>query len=123
MESIIGEIKLWAINYAPTNWHLCDGTLLPIQQNAALYSLLGTAYGGNGTTTFALPDLRGRVPVGTGTSNGVVYNRGQQAGVENVTLTTPNIPQHTHAVNAYNGNGDQPIIWRCRVQAGEESAA
>lgn len=106
MESILGEIKLWALNYTPKGWHLCDGSLLPIQSNAALYSLLGTAYGGDGRTTFGLPDLRGRVPVGTGTNNGIQYTRGQQAGVENVTLVAAEMPQHSHGVNAYNGNGN-----------------
>ena len=106
MESILGEIKLWAINFAPTGWQLCDGSLLPIQSYAALYSLLGTAYGGNGTTTFALPDLRGRVPVGTGNQSGTTYDRGMAPGQESVGLSPNQMPQHTHDVNAYNANGN-----------------
>ena len=91
-DEFMGEIKLFAGNFVPRNWALCDGQLLPINQNQALYSLLGTTYGGNGTTTFALPDLRGRIPVGVGTNKTL----GQKSGAETVSLTTTNLPGHSH---------------------------
>ena len=95
----IGEIRLFAGNYAPVNWHLCDGTLLPISGNEALFSLIGTAYGGNGVNNFALPDFRGRVGInqgqGTGLSN---YTLGQNGGAVDVTLTSATTPAHTHAL-------------------------
>lgn len=93
----IAEIKLFGFTYAPRNYAQCNGQLLSISQNTALFSLVGTTYGGNGTTNFALPDLRGRVPIsrgqGPGTSN---YTQGQQTGVETVTLLTTQLPAHTH---------------------------
>jgi len=92
----IGQINLFSFDFAPRFWAQCNGQLLPINQNAALFSLLGTFYGGNGTTTFALPDLRGRVPIGFDGSNPV----GTAAGVESVTLTSTNLPAHTHALAA-----------------------
>ena len=100
-EAYIGEIRMFAGNYAPENWALCDGRTLPISQNEALYSLLGTTYGGNGSTTFGLPDLRGRLPIGMGQGTGLI-NRplGQQTGVETVTLTESNLPAHNHAFTA-----------------------
>ncbi len=103
MQPIVGEIKLWAIDYAPKGWALCNGALLPINQNQALYSLLGTKYGGDGVTTFALPDLRGRVPAGFGQS---APTMGGQAGSETVTLTAQTAPQHIHFVKVTSGNGD-----------------
>lgn len=100
-EQYLSEIRIFAFNYAPKGWALCNGQLLSIQQNAALFSLLGTTYGGNGTTNFQLPNLQGCVPLHTGTSpNGIGYTLGQQAGEANVTLTQSQIPQHTHTVNA-----------------------
>lgn len=101
MDVFLGEIRLMAFAFPPKGWALCDGQLLPINQNAALFSLLGTRYGGNGQTTFGLPDLRGRVAssmgAGPGLSNYVV---GQTAGSETVTLTLANLPAHTHQVYA-----------------------
>ncbi|NDP27173.1 MAG: phage tail protein [Flavobacterium sp.] len=91
-EPYLGEIKLVAQNYAPRGWALCSGQLLPINQNQALFSLLGTTYGGNGQTTFALPDLRGRVPVGDGLS--IVL--GERQGAETAILTQANLPAHSH---------------------------
>ncbi|MBB6557440.1 microcystin-dependent protein [Acidovorax soli] len=102
----LGEITLCAFPFAPRGWAFCSGQMLPISQNTALFSLLGTTYGGNGQTTFALPDLRGRRPMGMGTSTlGSSYQQGQQAGVETVTLTLAQIPSHTHALNAVSGVG------------------
>jgi len=91
-EPYLGEIKLFAGNYAPRGWVKCEGQIMPIQQNAALFSLLGTTYGGNGTTTFALPDLRGRAAVSTGST--IIL--GENQGVEAVTLTVANLPVHSH---------------------------
>ena len=95
-EYFIGQIMLTGFNFAPKNFALCNGQLMPIQQNAALFSLLGTQYGGNGTTNFALPDLRGRVPVNSGVSTGAGYPMGEQGGTTSVTLNNANLPQHNH---------------------------
>ena len=92
MEPFLGEIKIFAGNFAPVGWNFCDGSLLSIAQNDALYSLLGTTYGGDGQTTFAVPDLRGRAPIHVGGS----YALGQMAGAESVTLTANQIPGHGH---------------------------
>jgi microcystin-dependent protein len=95
---------LFAGNFPPKGWAFCDGQLLPISQNQALFALLGTTYGGNGQTTFALPDLRGRVPVHQGQGPGLSpYTIGQVAGVETVTLTAQQMPSHTHSQPATNG--------------------
>lgn len=93
-EPFIGEICLFPFQFAPRGWALCNGQLLQINQNQKLFSILGTTYGGNGTTTFALPDLRGRVPVQSG--KGVVL--GEMAGEENHTLLVNEMPAHTHAI-------------------------
>jgi microcystin-dependent protein len=96
-EPFIGQILYVGFNFAPRGWATCDGQLLSIAQNTALFSLLGTTYGGNGQTTFALPDLRSRVPVHQGQGPGLSpYVIGQQAGSESVTLTTGQLPAHTH---------------------------
>lgn len=95
----LSEIQIFAFDFAPRGWALCNGQLLSIQQNAALFSLLGTTYGGNGTTTFALPDLRSRMPKHFGQSAGTSsYALGQAAGVENVTLLSTQMPSHTHVI-------------------------
>jgi len=105
-DPFIGQILLVGFNFAPVGWHICDGTLLPISQYAALFSLLGTSYGGNGTTNFALPDLRSRVPIGIGQGVGLsTYVIGQQAGVENVTLLANQMPAHNHNINATASGG------------------
>src|SRR5215510_2856694 len=86
-EPFVGEITIFAFNFAPKGWAFCQGQLLPIAQNTALFSLLGTTYGGDGRTTFALPDLRGRVPVGFGQGPGLSnYSLGQKSGAETITL-------------------------------------
>ena len=92
----MAEIKIVAFNFAPRGWAFCNGQLLPINQNQALFSLLGTTYGGDGRVNFALPDLRGRTPVYQG--QGIVL--GEKAGEENHTLNISEIPAHTHSVNA-----------------------
>ena len=95
----LGQIEIFGFNFPPKRWAVCAGQLLSIQQNTALFSLLGTAYGGNGVTTFALPDLRGRLPVGAGKDQQqVTWTRGQVGGTETVTLTSDQIPAHTHLV-------------------------
>ena len=102
-QPFIGQIVLFAGNFAPRGWALCNGQLLPISQNTALFSILGTTYGGNGQTTFALPDLRGRVAVSSGQGPGLTpRSLGEMAGSETVTLTASQMPAHTHAVNATN---------------------
>ena len=104
----IGEIRMFGGNFAPLGWALCAGQAIPIAQNDALYSLIGTTYGGDGVTTFNLPDLRGRVPVHQGTlAGGASYTIGQQAGAEQVTLTLAQTPIHTHAAQAQSANGTQ----------------
>ena len=106
----IGEIRMFAGNFAPAGWAFCDGQLLPIAENDALFVLIGTTYGGDGQETFALPDLRGRIPVhngqGPGTSNYVI---GEIGGVESVTLTTNQIPNHNHPVFASGNNATDAL--------------
>jgi microcystin-dependent protein len=100
-EPFVGEIRMFGFNFAPTNWALCAGQLMSIAQNTALFSLLGTTYGGDGVQTFALPDLRGRVPLSQGQGPGLSnYDMGQRAGEENHTLIQTEMPQHTHLVSA-----------------------
>ncbi|QNN43775.1 phage tail protein [Pedobacter roseus] len=104
--NFIGEIKLIGESFAPSGWALCNGQLLAIQSNSALYSILGTTYGGNGTTTFALPNLQGTVPVGAGNGPGLTpLPLGEQYGTETVTLNVTNLPSHTHNVKAVSANG------------------
>lgn len=104
----IGEIRLFGGNFAPQNWAFCDGRLIAISQNDALFALIGTTYGGDGQNTFALPDLRGRVPNHMGTSaNGSPYVIGQSGGAETVTLSTAQIPAHAHTVEASPNAGTQ----------------
>jgi microcystin-dependent protein len=100
-EPFLGQIMLVGFNFAPQGWAFCNGQLLSISQNTALFSLLGTTYGGNGTTTFALPDLRGRAAVGFGQGPGLSnYDLGQSTGTETVTLTAGQMPSHNHLVAA-----------------------
>src|SRR3984885_13554508 len=93
----VAEIRMYAGNFAPKGWAMCNGQLLPISQNTALFSLLGTQFGGNGQTTFALPDLQGRVPINFGQGPGLTpYQVGESGGELAHTLTTAEIPAHTH---------------------------
>jgi microcystin-dependent protein len=100
-EPFVGEVRLFAGNFAPNGWAFCDGQLVSIAENDVLFNLIGTTYGGDGQNTFALPDLRGRVPVHQG-SNGQSgsYVIGESGGVESVTLSAAQMPQHTHAMLA-----------------------
>ena len=111
MEPFIATIMMFGGNFAPRGWALCDGQILPIAQNQALFSLLGTTYGGNGQTTFALPDLRGRMPMHAGQGPGLSTRMlGQMGGTESVTLTINNIPAHNHLINVKSdaGNSNTP---------------
>jgi microcystin-dependent protein len=114
-EPFIGEIIMFGGNFAPRSWALCDGQLLPIAQNTALFSILGTTYGGDGRTTFALPGLRGRVPVHAGSGPGLSTRRlGEKGGSETNTLTVNNMPSHNHGVSA---------TLRCNGSAGNANTA
>lgn len=96
-EPFIGEVKLFAFNFAPRGYALCEGQLLAISTNSALFSLIGTIYGGDGRTTFALPDLRGRMPIGQGYGPGLPnYTMGERAGTTQTNILTPNLPAHVH---------------------------
>jgi microcystin-dependent protein len=100
-DQFVAEIRIFPFNFAPTGWAFCNGQLLPISQNTALFSLLGTTYGGDGKSTFALPNLQGRVPLQPGQGQGLsLYDLGQEGGSETVTLIASAIPSHTHTVNA-----------------------
>lgn len=106
-EPFLAEIRLMSFNFPPKGWALCNGQLLPINQNQGLFSLLGTTYGGDGRVNFGLPDLRGRVPIGVG--NG--HTLGERAGSESVTITATTMPQHTHLFasnNSTTGRNSSP---------------
>jgi microcystin-dependent protein len=103
----VGEIRLFAGSFAPEGWALCNGQSQTISANEALYSLIGTTYGGDGVSTFNLPDLRGRVPVNMGTGGGGTYVIGQMAGVESVTLTAQQMPGHSHPLYATSAGTQQ----------------
>jgi microcystin-dependent protein len=102
-DPFVGEIRMFAGNFAPAGWAFCEGQLIPIDQNETLFNLIGTTYGGDGQNTFALPDLRGRVPVHVGPG----FAQGQLGGVETVTLTTSQLPAHTHTLFASSDNATQ----------------
>lgn len=104
----VGEIRMFAGNFAPAGWMFCEGQLLPISENETLFQLIGTTYGGDGQETFALPDLRGRVPIHQGTHLATTYQLAESAGVEEVTLTTQQIPAHTHPLLASNAVANDP---------------
>jgi microcystin-dependent protein len=101
-DPFVGEIRLFAGNFAPAGWMFCEGQLLPISENDTLFNLIGTTYGGDGQATFALPDLRGRVPVHQGTGSGSTYTLGEAGGVEGVTVTVQQTPAHTHPLTGTN---------------------
>lgn len=124
-EPFLGEIQCFGFGFAPKNWALCTGQILPIQQNAALFALLGTVYGGNGTTTFALPNLQSRVPLHFGTStDGSSYVLGEQSGTETVTITVAEMPSHNHgfvgsSANAVASTPDPGnLLAQCAVPSG-----
>ena len=105
-EPFIAEIRIFAGNFAPRSWAFCDGQLLPVAQNTALFSLIGTTYGGDGRSTTALPNLQGRIPMHPGRGPGLTSRRlGQRGGVEMVSLTESQMPNHTHTLRANDGRG------------------
>jgi microcystin-dependent protein len=105
-EPYIGEIRMFAGNFAPNGWMFCEGQTLPIAENDALFTLIGTTYGGDGQETFQLPNLASRVPIHMGTGpDGTTYQIGESAGTESVTLTTAQIPNHTHTMIASTAAG------------------
>jgi microcystin-dependent protein len=107
MDPFVAEIRIFAGNFAPLGWALCNGQIMPIAQNTALFSLLGTTYGGNGTSTFALPNLQGSAPNGEGQGPGLSYRfLGESGGAPTVTLMGTQIPAHTHTPNAVTGGGN-----------------
>ena len=101
----IGEIRMFAGTFPPNGWMFCEGQLLPISENETLFNLIGTTYGGDGQSTFGLPDLRGRVPIHFGTGGGDTYSLAETGGVEEVTLTTQQIPIHSHVQLCSSGGG------------------
>jgi microcystin-dependent protein len=107
-DPFVAEIRIFPFNFAPKGWAFCDGQILPISQNTALFSLLGTTYGGNGQSTFALPDLQGRAPMHPGQGPGLsLYDLGQTGGSETVTLLESEIPSHAHALQGTAGIANQ----------------
>ena len=98
-EPFLAEVRIVGFNFAPRGWAFCDGQILPINQNQSLYSLLGTTYGGDGRTSFALPDMRGRTPIHVGASNGTEHRQGQKSGEEKHTLSAAEMSQHTHQLS------------------------
>jgi len=104
-EPFLSEIRIMSFEFAPKGWALCDGQLLPINQNQGLFSLLGTTFGGDGRVTFGLPDLRGRAPLHVGSG----HTLGERGGEQAHTLSIAELPTHTHAVTASNDNADNPI--------------
>src|SRR5689334_25419459 len=104
-DQFVAEIRIFPFNFAPTGWAFCDGQLMPISQNTALFSLLGTTYGGDGKSTFALPDMQGNAPMQPGQGQGLsLRDLGEMSGVESITLLQSEIPVHTHIVRAHNGD-------------------
>ncbi len=109
-EPFVGEIRMFAGGFAPRGWAFCDGQLLAVSQNDALFSLLGTIYGGDGRTTFGLPDLRGRIPIHAGQGPGLSNRRlGAKAGAEHVTLTVNQLPSHSHQLVASNDTANENL--------------
>src|SRR5881227_1472820 len=106
-QPFLGEIRMFGGNFNPSGWAFCDGQLLPISQNDALFTLIGTTYGGDGQETFALPNLQSRVPIGQGEGRGLsAYRIGDTCGTETVKLGTAQLPPHSHEVRAVNGSGN-----------------
>ncbi|HEX8319988.1 phage tail protein [Longimicrobium sp.] len=105
-DQFLAEIRIFPFNFPPTGWAFCNGQLMPLSQNTALFALLGTVYGGDGKSTFALPDLQGSAPMQPGQGSGLsLRDLGEMSGVENITLLISEIPVHTHAVNTMSDSG------------------
>jgi len=108
-EPFLAEVRIVGFNFAPRGWAFCDGQILPINQNQSLYSLLGTTYGGDGRTSFALPDMRGRAPIHVGSNeSGGFHREGQKTGEETHTLSSAEMPNHDHVLRASSANGNTP---------------
>src|SRR5687768_17935548 len=109
-DQFVAEIRIFPFNFPPTGWAFCDGQLMPISQNTALFSLLGTTYGGDGKSTFALPDMQGNAPMQPGQGQGLsLRDLGEMSGVESITLLVSEIPAHTHSFTGANNLGDNPL--------------
>jgi microcystin-dependent protein len=122
-DQFLAEIRIFPFNFAPTGWAFCDGQLIPISQNTALFALLGTYYGGDGKSTFALPDLQGTAPMQTGQGQGLSERfLGEMSGTESITLLVSEIPLHTHSMMANNGPANSrtpsPTVAMARAQGG-----
>jgi microcystin-dependent protein len=124
MDEFIAVIKLFGLNFNPRNWLYCQGGILAISSNTALFSLLGTTYGGNGQTTFALPDLRGRTAIGMGQGSGLSSRQlGEVAGTEVVTLTSNQMPLHTHLIGATTAAGSTAVPTNAILAAGPKTGS
>lgn len=110
-EPFLAEIRMFGFNFAPRGWAFCDGQILPINQNQSLYSLLGTVYGGDGRTSFALPDLRGRTPMHVGSGDQLSVTQGQKSGAETHTLSTNELPPHSHSVSTTGNQGSDADLY------------
>jgi len=109
-DQFVAEIRIFPFNFPPTGWAFCDGQLMPISQNTALFSLLGTTYGGDGKSTFALPDMQGNAPMQPGQGQGLsLRDLGEMSGVEAITLLQSEIPVHTHSIRANGFTGDKTV--------------
>lgn len=109
-DQFLAEIRIFPFNFAPTGWAFCDGQLMPLSQNTALFALLGTFYGGDGKSTFALPDLQGSAPMQPGQGQGLsLRDLGEMSGVESITLLVSEIPVHTHALRSSTEPGDNSV--------------
>jgi microcystin-dependent protein len=118
-DPFIAEIRIFPFNFAPRGWAFCNGQLLPLAQNTALFSLLGTTYGGNGSTNFALPNLQGAVPMQPGQGPGLsLYDLGEQGGSETVTLLATELPSHSHNLSASSSDGIDPSPGNSLLAAG-----
>jgi microcystin-dependent protein len=117
-DQFVAEIRIFPFNFAPTGWAFCNGQLMPISQNTALFSLLGTVYGGDGKSTFALPDMQGNAPMQPGQGQGLsLRDLGELSGVESITLLVSEIPVHTHTLRASIDDGDLAIPGAARTLA------
>ncbi len=123
MDPFVAEIRIFPFNFAPRGWAWCDGQLLPLSQNTALFSLLGTTYGGNGKSNFALPDLQGRTPMHPGQGPGLsLHDLGETGGAETVALLESEIPAHAHTVRANSDFGDLQVPSTARSLARSQNA-
>jgi len=123
LDPFVAEIRIFPFNFAPRGWAWCDGQLLPLSQNTALFSLLGTTYGGNGKSNFALPDLQGRTPMHPGQGPGLsLHDLGETGGAETVALLESEIPAHAHTVRANSDFGDLQVPSTARSLARSQNA-